>query len=235
MLVSQATLLYQLQTLDLTIAQRRARLTEIDAVLGKDESVALARQRLEAANQALKPWQVSTRDLDLEIKSLAQKIQTTDRTLYSGRIGNPKELQGMQEEVASLRRRQGQLEDELLDAMLRTDEGQATVTDAQRALDAAQAAWAGSQTDLLAERQRLEGELADLEARRQRAVSTIEAASLSKYESMRLKKHGQAVALLDGDSCALCGVEQTSMIAQQVRQGAELVYCASCGRILATP
>ena len=234
MLVSQATLLYRLQTLDLTLAQRRARLAEIVAELGKDESVALARQGLDAANQALKPWQARSRDLDLENKSLTQKIQTTDRTLYSGTIGNPKELQDMQEEAASLRRRQDQLESELIEAMLHVDEGQAAVDEAQRALDAAQAAWAGSQADLLAERQRLEHESNDLEAQRARAASPIEAAALSKYESMRLKKHGLVVALLEGDSCARCGVEQTSMIAQQVRQGAELVYCESCGRILAT-
>jgi predicted nucleic acid-binding Zn-ribbon protein len=234
MLVSQATLLYRLQTLDLTIAQRRARLTVIDAVLGKDESVALARQQLDAANQALKPWQARSRDLDLENKSLTQKIQMTDRTLYSGTIGNPKELQDKQEELDSLKRRQDQLESELIEAMLHVDEEQAAVDEAQRALDTAQAAWAGSQADLLAERQRLEHELNELEAQRVRAASTIEAAWLKIYEAMRPKKHGQAVALLDGDSCARCGVEQTSMIAQQVRQGSEIVYCASCGRILAT-
>jgi predicted nucleic acid-binding Zn-ribbon protein len=235
MLLSQATLLYRLQTLDLTLAQRRARLAEIDVALGKDESVAAARERLEAANRALKPWQTRNRDLDLEIKSLTQKIQTTNQMLYSGRITNPKECQDLEEEVASLTRRKDQLEYDQIEAMLHIDEEQAAVADAQRALDAAQAVWAGSQTDLLAEQQRLERELVDLEARRNQAVSAIEAVSLSKYEGMRLKKHGQPVALLDGDSCALCGVEQTSMIAQQVRQGAELVYCESCGRILATP
>ncbi len=235
MLTSQATLLYRLQTLDLAIAQHRARLDQIAALLGNDQRVNQARQRLDAANQALKPWQARARDLDLEIKSLVQKIQQTDRRLYSGTVTNPKELGDMQNELVSLKRRQSQLEDELLEAMLHSDEGQAAVSEAQRLLGEAQAAWTGSQTDLVYEKQRLETELATLAERRKQAAAAVEPSSLSRYEALRPKKRGQVVALLQGDSCALCGVEQTSNLAQQVRQGAQLVYCESCGRILATP
>jgi len=233
--VSQATLLYRLQTFDLGIAQRLARLQEIETVLGQDETVRKARQRFEAADSALTPWQARVRDLDLEIKSLTQKIQQTDRSLYSGKITNPKELQDMQEDIASLKRRQSQLEDELLEAMMKSEEGQAAVAEAQRQLNDAQAAWAGSQVDLLDEKQRLEKEVADWQAQRQQAAAAVDPASLSRYEALRPKKRGQAVALLKGDSCVMCGVEQTSRIAQQVRQGTQLVYCESCGRILATP
>jgi predicted nucleic acid-binding Zn-ribbon protein len=234
-LISQATLLHRLQIVDLAIAQRRSRLAEIEALLGKDESVAQARKQLEAAENALKPWQIRGRDLDLEIKGVVQKIQTTDQHLYSGKVSNPKELTDMQEEIASLKRRQSQLEDSLLEAMLQTEEGQAVAAEAQQALSAAEAAWAGSQTDLIDEKKRLETQLIDLDAKRQEAAQPVDPANLKKYEAMRQKRRGQVVALLQGDSCTLCGVEQTSMNAQQVRQGHQIVVCESCGRILATP
>jgi uncharacterized protein len=235
MLISQATLLYRLQTFDLAIAQHRARLQEIAAVLGKDEAVSQARQRLDEANQTLKPWQARTRDVDLEIKGLVQKIQQTDQMLYSGKVSNPKELQDMQNELASLKRRQSQLEDELLEAMLRSDEGQIAVSEAESTFSQAQVAWSGSQSALLDEQQRLEKELADLTVQRKQAAAAVDPGSLAKYEALRPKKRGQPVSLLQDSSCALCGVEQTSAIAQQVRQGARLIYCESCGRILATP
>jgi uncharacterized protein len=234
-MIGQATLLYRLQTLDLAIAQHRSRLDEIAAILGDDEQVSRARAALDNANQELKPWQTRARDLDLEIKGLVQKIQQTDRLLYSGKVSNPKELQDMQDELVSLRKRQGQLEDDLLEAMVRSEDGQTAVTGAQQTLDKAQATWAGSQTDLLGEKQRLENELDDLTARRKQAAAEIDPASLAKYEALRPKKRGQPVSLLQGDSCSLCGVEQTSTVAQQVRQSAQLVYCESCGRILAMP
>jgi predicted nucleic acid-binding Zn-ribbon protein len=234
-MISQATLLHRLQTVDLAIAQRRSRLAEIEALLGKNETIVQARGQLEAADKALKPWQVRSRDLDLEIKGVIQKIQTTDQHLYSGKVSNPKELGDMQDEIASLKRRQSQLEDALLEAMLRVEEGQEVVVEAQRALSAAEAAWAGSQTDLIDEKKHLESQIFDLDAKRKEAAQPVDPANLTKYEALRPKRRGQVVALLQGDSCTLCGVEQTSMNAQQVRQGNQMVVCESCGRILATP
>jgi len=233
--ISQATLLHRLQTVDLAIAQCRNRLAEIDALLGKDETVVRARKQLETAENALKPWQIRSRDLDLEIKGIVQKIQATDQHLYSGKVSNPKELADMQDEIASLKRRQTQLEDSLLEAMLQTEEGQTVVAEAQQGLRKAEAAWAGSQTDLIDEKARLEAQLVVFEDKRKEAAGPVDPANLKKYEAMRQKRRGQAVALLQGDSCTLCGVEQTSMTAQQVRQGHQIMLCESCGRILATP
>ena len=234
MLVRQASLLYHLQTIDLAIAQRQGRLKEIETVLGQSDAVNQAKRGLESAEQTLAPWQTRVRNLDLEIKSVSQKAQTTEQTLYSGRISNPKELSDMQNEIASLKKRQSQLEDELLEAMLHVEEDQKSVSDAQFALRSAQASWTASQTDLLAEKQRLEDELTKYKTQRQQAAASIDKGALAKYEALRPKKRGQAVALLNGDSCSVCGVEQTSQGAQQVRQGNHLVYCESCGRILTT-
>jgi predicted nucleic acid-binding Zn-ribbon protein len=230
MIPSQA--LYRLQTMDLAIAQKRIRLAEIDAILSKDETVANARKSLEAAETVAKPWQTRARDLDLEIKGVVQKIQTNDKNLYSGKVSNPKELQEMQDEIVALKRRQSQLEDELLDAMLHSEDSQVTVDAARKKLDEVQARWAGSQMDMLNEKQRLEAEVRDLEAKRKEAAAAIDKASLTTYEALRTKKRGQAVALLKGDSCSACAVSQTSNKVQQVRQDPALVYCDSCGRIL---
>lgn len=232
-MTAQATLLYQLQTLDLNLAKRRARVKEIAALLGDQTQLTTAQSALASAETALKPWQTRSRDLDLEIKGIAQKIKETDSLLYSGKIRNPKEMQEMQEEIASLHKRQGQLEDELIDAMVHVDDGQEVVKVAQANLKTVMATLAGSQLDLHAEQERLTAEISDLEARRKAAVQAIDPAALQKYESMRPAKRGQPVAPLAGESCKLCGVEQTSSIVHKVHQGHELIFCLSCGRILA--
>src|SRR5579859_7785951 len=231
---NQSSLLYQLQILDLEISQRQTRLAEIDRTLGTNPEVVKATESLDAANKELNPWQVRSRDLDLEIQSLAQKAKAAEQSLYSGNIKNPKEMSDLQNEIDSLKRHQSQLEDEMLDATTRVEEGQKTVAGAREVLDVAQALWAGSQVDLLGEKKRLDAELADLLMRRKGLATEIEPAPLATYEALRPKKRGQPVALLVGDSCKTCGVEQTSMIAQQVRQGNQIVTCASCGRILTT-
>ena len=231
--MSIATQLYRLQVIDLSIAQKRKRIQEIDALLSNDERLIAAQKSLDAADKTLKPWQTRARDLDLEIKSIAQKIKLTDDNLYSGKVKNPKEMTEMQEEIASLRRHQNQLEDELLEAMMKSDDGQAEVAAAQQTLADTQSEQASAHKELHAEKQRLEAELVGLEAQRAAGASGIDAASLKAYEALRPRKGGRAVALLKGSSCSACAIQQTTMMVQQVQMGKGLIYCASCGRILA--
>jgi predicted nucleic acid-binding Zn-ribbon protein len=230
---SPATLLYRLQAVDQAMAQRRARLKEINATLGQNEAVQQAQKVLDAANNALKPYQVRSRDLDLEIKGVAAKMKTTEESLYSGRISNPKALSEMQDEIASLKRHQSKLEDDLLEAMMHSEEEQANVDAAQQKLNEAQAIHAGSQVDMLSEKARLEAELPKLEAQRKEAAAGIAPAMLASYDNLRPKKGGNAVSLMQDNSCMTCRVEQTSSIVQKVRHDQTLVYCAACGRILA--
>lgn len=231
--MSTATQLYRLQVLDLAIAQKRKRVQEIDALLSNDERVSTAQRALTDAENALKPWHTRARDLDLEIKSIAEKIKQTDDTLYSGKVKNPKEMTEMQDEIASLQRHQSQLEDQMLDAMVKTDEGQSEVAAAQQALAETKTAQASQNADLVAEKSQLERELTGLENQRAQAAAGIDAASLKAYDALRPRKAGRAVALLKGNSCSACAIQQTSTIVQQVQQAKTIVYCASCGRILA--
>jgi predicted nucleic acid-binding Zn-ribbon protein len=232
-MANQAGLLYRLQSVDLEIARNRARLKEIDVILNNDETISLATQQLESAEKSLKPWQTRARELELEIKSVVEKSTSADADLYSGRITNPKALQEIQSEIEALRRRQGQLEDELLEAMLEVEGHQAEVAAASESLSAARATLASTQSDLLTEQQRLNAETAQSEERRKAMAAGIEPANLASYDKLRQRMRGQAVALLQNDGCSLCGVEQTMSNLQAVRSGRALVYCESCGRILA--
>jgi predicted nucleic acid-binding Zn-ribbon protein len=232
-MANQSAELYRLQKVDLDVMRHRARLREIEAKLNGDETVARAMQELDAAQVALKPWQTRARDLDLEIKSLADKVKSTDADLYSGRITSPKALQELQEEINSLKRHQSTLEDNLLEAMMEVEAHQGQVNDSQQALDNARGALASQQTDLIDERTRLQAELTKLDEQRKGKAASIEPATLVIYDRLRQRFKGQAVALLQPDGCSMCGVEQTSMNVQAVRSGRTLAYCESCGRILA--
>jgi predicted nucleic acid-binding Zn-ribbon protein len=233
-MTATATLLYRLQAIDLAIAQRVARIQAINTLLKNDEQVLQAQQALDTAEQALKPWQARSLDLDLEIKSVVQKAKQADDELYSGRLKNPKAMTEMQEEIASLQRRQSQLEDELLEAMMHIEEGQTEVSDAQKALAQALSTREMTQERLIAEKTQAETELSSLETQREQAAAPLDAASLKAYEALRPRKGGHPVALLRGNSCSACNIEQTSMTAQQVWAGKTLAYCGSCGRILAS-
>jgi uncharacterized protein len=234
-LMTASQTLYRLQTIDIAIAQRRARLKAIDAALGENTAVNAARQGLEQAEKTLRSAQTRVRDLELEIKSVVEKAAEADKTLYGGTVKNPKALTEMQEELEALQRRQKSLEDTLLEAMSEAESGQATATEAKVAFTQAQTEHAGSQTHLLEEQAMVESDLAKLTGQREALIPMIEPTILSTYETLRGRKGGHAVSLLKDDSCTRCGVEQTATTVSQVRQGKGLVYCNTCGRILAPP
>jgi len=230
---SPATLLYRLQTVDQAIAQRRTRLKEISAAVGQSQAVQHTKKHVDAATAALKPWQARALNLDLEVKTLAGKMEATEESLYSGRISNPKAMQDMQNEIAALKRHQSKLEDDLLEAMVYSEQGQINLDAAQKLLNETQALHEGSKVDLLAEKERLESELPRLEAQRKEAANGIEPDVLAAYETLRPRKAGNTVALLQEASCTSCRIEQTSNLVQKANQNKTLVYCATCGSILA--
>ena len=233
--MNQAQALYHLQTIDLTINEHQSRLAEIERLLGENAHVLAREQALRQAEEALAPWRAKVTDLELEIKTLNEKITTTEHQLYGGTITNPKELQDLQEESASLKRRRARLEDELLEAMIEVENGQAACLAARQDLEAVQAAWHAEQAERIDEREALRQALAELQARRQAALKDVSPEALSVYSALRASKHGYVVAELTDATCSRCGFGQTSTLVQQVRQGRTLVHCANCGRILVLP
>src|ERR687898_2517142 len=59
----------------------------------------------------------SQQRLEDEIASLTERANQAEKQLYSGAVTNPRELQALQDDVASIRRRIRQLEDDELEIM----------------------------------------------------------------------------------------------------------------------
>jgi predicted nucleic acid-binding Zn-ribbon protein len=231
--MTQARALLRLQNLDLELDTRRSRAREITAVLDQDEELRQAQTQVAELDKALRPQETYVTNLNLEIQTVGeQTAQLTDR-LYGGAGGSPKELEDLQHKIAERKRRRAHLEDELLETMIRVEELQAALVEAQTFLKTVEAARGQAHQALLGELQRIKRELKVLKDERQTAAENVAADHLELYENLRARKKGQAVAVLNGDSCSVCRVEQTANVVQQVRQGPpQLVMCTSCGRIL---
>ncbi len=229
----QAVLLYRLQAIDTHIDKIRARLKAIDTALKDNAEVKAAGAALADAESALKPIEKRAALLDSERLILVSKIESEERRLYGGSIKVPKALSELQEEIAGMQRHASDLQDQTLELMLEIEERAAEIARLRAALAQAEADHAAKHADLIDEKAQLERDLASESAKREQAAAGIDASALKMYDSLRSRIRGAAVALMTGKECTACGVEQTSMVAQQVRQGHQIVYCGNCGRILA--
>ena len=206
--MNEAEKLYQLQEIEISLLRSRQRLEAIADALTQNEAVQAATSLVEAQQKALSPLQASVRNLDLEIRSTAEKASQSEDDLYSGRIKNPKQMQELEQEIASLKKRHSELETELLETMFAVEEAEITLGDAQSQLEAVTQNWQQEHGALLEEQAQLEARIKQLQANRKQALQDIKAESLKMYETLKPRKHNQPIALMTSCTCGLCGVAQ---------------------------
>ena len=109
--------LYRLQSVDRQIDQVETGLARIREILENDAELKQATSALEEARKNLHHSRQELRTAEAETINLRNKIEKTESELYSGKVQNPKELQDLQLEVASLRKRMSALEENELASM----------------------------------------------------------------------------------------------------------------------
>ncbi len=230
--MSRASSLHRLQTLDLQIDRRQARLKVIGEILGDSAAVSAARQTLSDAEANLRAARSASQRAEEEVASNRAKLEEAEKRLYGGSVHNPKELQDLQAEVESLTRFRATLEDRLLEAMVAAEAAEADQRSAEAALSQAAGQTADRDTALAAERDQLSAEVERLTAEREAALANVTQGDLALYTQVRDNRGGLAVALVQDDTCGACGLTVAHSLRQEIRQGDNLVRCIQCGRIL---
>lgn len=230
--MNQSSQLYQLQKIDTEIDRTSLRLNEIAHQLAQDETIRNASQLVDQAKHHLHKAQQNLRSIEQEVQALRIRINTSEASLYGGKIQNPKELQDIQNEIAALKRRYAALEDSQLEAMLALDEVESGLKSADENLNAAQATHANQQAGLLGEQSQLQKNLDRLQMERSATSGSILPDNLEIYERLRRQKRGLAVVAIEDGACTGCGTSIRPAERQAARALQQMAYCSTCGRIL---
>lgn len=230
--MSRAHNLYQLQTIDDQISEAKQYLRKIGANLGKSNALLTAEEAAETADKGLRQAQTKLQDVELEVKSLTDKISAQEKQLYSGKSMSAKEAANLQDEVASLKKRHGQREEALLEAMMTAEEAETAASQAKIDLSEAEEKWLADHDKLTQLKTQFEDKLTHLNTQRPTVLESISAADLAEYDRLYAKKSGKAVAAVKQGLCQGCNVGASQSKLQQARNGAQLAYCGSCGKIL---
>ncbi len=222
--------LHELQTLDTQLRANEQRRAEITGQLGDSREVARARQRLDALQQRLDEETKELHSAEWAADDLSTKLVKVEETLYSGRVRNPKELSGYQQESEELKERHRKAEDRVLEAMGRVESTTTAVSDTTAELAKLEAEWQSRQAELAAELEELTSAHAGLTQQRAEAAAVIPPDVIAVYQRVQTQK-GTAVARVEQGTCRGCQISLPTTELQQVRSGG-LVRCSSCGRIL---
>ena len=230
--MSAALGLYRLQQIDSQMDQARARLEAIRQTLENDVELRAATERFASAEKTHNETERAQRQAEAEVQSQRIKIEQVESSLYSGTVRNPKELQDLQLDVASLKKYLITLEDRLLESMLATEAAASSLTEARAAYSQVESSLGDQTRNLTAERATLSHNLERLESERKAAAAPVDAKLFDQYESLRRERRGIAVATISDGACAACGATLTPGNQQTARSSAQIARCPTCGRIL---
>jgi predicted nucleic acid-binding Zn-ribbon protein len=230
--MSAALGLYRLQQVDSQIDQIQARLKAIQQVLENDAELRLARDSSAAAGTRQHEAERLLKLSESEVEKQRIKIEQTEASLYGGRVHNPKELQDLQKDAASLKRHLETLEERQLEAMVAVESAEKDLQTAQTGLERVQSQIKEQNRDLTVEGESLRRDLERLSSERQAVVRDIATQALSDYEQLRRQKRGIAITTVADNACEACGTTLTASQQQSARSTSQLFHCPTCGRIL---
>jgi hypothetical protein len=160
------------------------------------------------------------------------KIELAEVSLYGGKIHNPKELQELQTEIASLKRMLASLEDKQLEIMMEVETAEEKLMWVNEGLIEAEKQQVERNAELNGEKTKLLSQLERLDSERKATLPTIPTLELSLYDQLRKSRNGVAVAKINARSCNACGTTLTAALVQATQSTNQLIRCPSCSRIL---
>ncbi len=215
----------ELDALERTLADLRARLIEDESALPAQEHV----DELKIALQAAIREQHTAADEAADGKARVTAVETK---LYGGTVTVAKELRDLQKEFESLQRAQAERDEAAQNAASIVESIRAEIASSTQDLEHRRAQWAEEQAQITAEAGALGAKVTALRERREAAVRPIEAPTIALYDRLRRMRGGRAVARVERGTCLGCRISLPSHIFQRARSGMAVIQCPSCERIL---
>ena len=224
--------LFSLQELDLELASIDGQMAEAERELGTGVTLERLEQALQDEGAKLEQFRTRMRVQRVEADIQRERAADLESRLYNGQITNPRDLESLEVEVASVKRMLDEQDNELLEISIEIEESQKKHTEMEQQFVETKAQWEAREAELTQLMTRLTAEREGLAVRRSELAATVDPASLRQYENLRRSKGGVAVAKVERGLCQGCRMALPTRHLQQVRTGRQTVLCSTCGRIL---
>jgi predicted nucleic acid-binding Zn-ribbon protein len=198
------------------------------------ERAAKARDAITIADTSLADVDREISRAERDVDQVRVRIERDNQRLTAGQVSNARELESLQSEVTSLRRRQSDLEDVELELMERREAAQGlrdgAATEAET-VGADVAAVTGRRDAALAEINEQAGKAT---ATRATVVAVVPADLLALYDKIRASSGGRGAAELRRGQCGGCRESLSTVELNEIRAAApdEVVRHEECRRIL---
>lgn len=216
---------------------RRGSLAEIERLKVLDRRRAEL-ERETAAESARRDAVVARqRAFETDLTATEGRLAALEHRLYSGTVTVARDLQAMEAERDSLRRRAGALEDDVLAAMTEAEPLDKAITAMADEVAAIGVETARLRADVATAQSTIDAELAATAQARSAVAAVVPTDLMGLYEKLRARLGGVGVARLTNGRCGGChlALSATEVDSLHKQPPGTVVQCEQCTRILAPP
>ena len=229
--------LLDVQALDTRIdqlAHRRETLPEHAALGELETTVSTLRDQIVGAETEASDVARELSKAEGDVEQVRARAARDQQRLDAGQVSSPKELEGLQHEIATLAKRQSDLEDIVLDVMERLESSQSLQSELTAQKATAEASVAEQTASRAAKTGEIDNEVETLRAQRDTQAGSVDAELVTLYEKIRAQQGGVGAAELRLRRCTGCRLELNTVEINQLRNADDdaVMRCEECRRIL---
>lgn len=225
--------LFKLQQTDSRIALLERQMGAADGHAEIEKKIRVRERKLAEAEAQHQSLRTRLKDTELRLASVESHAKDIEKKLYSGSTTNSKELGGFTQELGLLKKQKSDLEDEVLSLMEQAETIAAESEAVRGRLAKARHELDEHREKSVATRRDVGAQLDDMKAKRSTQAAEIDGGLLARYEKLRQRKDGVAVARIENNSCGECGTAVLESVRRHVQER-QLELCSYCERILFT-
>lgn len=229
--------LLSVQDLDTHIDQlvhRRAHLSERTLIVEAGEMLRASQAQIAVQEELVGELTRAQRRVEDALASLEGRAVDIDRQLYGGTVSNARELQDLQTELESVKKRISTTEDAAFAGLEGIEPAEARLAELVDQHAAIEARRFEATQALTAAEAEIDVDLDEARAKRVTAVVGIPEAMLSNYEQIRYTHQGVGIARLVGNRCEGCHLTLASADVDRIKHldPDDVALCEECGRML---
>ena len=174
------------------------------------------------------------RRLEDKVAMVEAKVDAEQAKLYGGSVTSPKEAQALQDEIDSLKRHQGTLEDRILVLMEAIEPLTGSIDGFESTIAGIDERRTEVQSSLDSQESELDEGLGTEEQQRAEAAAALSPDLLGRYEAARGAFGPSTVVEFDGKNCVGCPLSMPAVEIDRVKKSepGTLVDCQECGRLV---
>ncbi len=169
-----------------------------------------------------------------DVDQVVARAKRDQQRLEAGQVSSPKELEGLQHEITTLAKRQGDLEDVVLEIMERLESTQSRHSELLSQQEQAEARVAELTAARDTANAEIDAEMARLRPQRDTQAGQLADELVALYEKIRAQQGGMGAAELKQRRCSGCRLEINNVELGRLRSAEddEVLRCEECRRIL---